>query len=77
MGKTKYYYHTPDQTNECMTIYSVAHSLTQMGKDLRRQADAFGKEYNFVRVCTRNRSGLYRFHGLYYLDGDKMKRRTS
>ena len=72
----KFYYHTPDRTYECLTIYSVAHSLRQMGKDLRRQADAFGKEYNYVRVCTRDKSKNYNFYGLYYLDGDKMKRRT-
>ena len=73
----KYYYHTPDQTNACMTIYSVAHSFKQMGNDLARQAKAFNKTYHYVRVCTRNKLGEYIFYGLYKLEGNKIKRRQS
>ncbi len=76
MGKI--WYHTPDQTNGHMTIWSCASSLKDAGAKLAKQNQAFPDKScdgKIITVGKRPARGE-EFHSikLYRLENNKLKR---
>jgi len=71
----RYYYHPLTNVRSEYTIFSVAKSIKEIEAQLIKRAKAFGKDYDLIRVCTKDKFRCFRLHGVYHFEGDKLKRR--